>query len=183
MLARLIDCCRTAPAAMAALIIAVVGSGAIAGAWFFELVLGLKPCPLCLEQRVPYYIAIPLALFVALAAWRRAPRPVVLVGLVALALLMLWGAGLGVFHAGVEWKLWAGPTECTGAVDLGSGSDFMKRLQGGIVIQRCDEAAWRFLGISLAGYNVLIAGALAAVALIGAIATWVAPQRVRHGRV
>jgi len=169
MLARLTENCRTAPATAAALIVAIVGAGAIAGAWFFELVIGLKPCPLCLEQRVPYYIAIPLALIVALAAWRRAPRPLVLLGLIALALLMLWGAGLGVFHAGVEWKLWAGPTECTGAVDLGTGTDFMKRLQGGIVIQRCDEAAWRFLGISLAGYNALIAGALALVAAAGAL--------------
>ena len=33
---------------------------------------------------------------------------------------------------------------------------------------RCDEAAWRFLGISLAGYNALISAALAAVALLGA---------------
>jgi len=35
-------------------------------------------------------------------------------------------------------------------------------------ITRCDEAAWRFLGISLAGYNALISAALAAVALAGA---------------
>jgi disulfide bond formation protein DsbB len=149
-----------------ALVIAMAGAATIAGAWFFELVLKLKPCPLCLEQRVPYYIAIPLALIVAFAAWRRAPRVVVIGGLVALALLMLWSAYLGVFHAGVEWKLWAGPAECSGPVDLGAASDFMKRLQN-VNIVRCDEAAWRFLGISLAGYNALISLALAAIALCG----------------
>jgi disulfide bond formation protein DsbB len=36
-----------------------------------------------------------------------------------------------------------------------------------IHIVRCDEAAWRFLGLSLAGYNVLISLALAAVAGLG----------------
>jgi disulfide bond formation protein DsbB len=159
---------RRAPALTAALVVAVAGAATIAGAWFFELVIGLAPCHLCLQQRVPYYIAIPLALIVAVAAWRKAPRALVIGGLVALALVMLWGAGLGVYHAGVEWKLWTGPTDCTGAVDLGAGSDFMKRLQGGINIQRCDEAAWRFLGLSLAGYNALIALALALVALCGA---------------
>jgi disulfide bond formation protein DsbB len=159
---------RTAPALLATLVVAVAGAATIAGAWFFELVLKLKPCPLCLEQRIPYYIAIPLALIVAIAAWRRAPRAVVIGGLVALALLMLWAAYLGVFHAGVEWKLWAGPAECSGPVDLGPPGDFMKRLQN-VNITRCDEAAWRFLGLSLAGYNALIALALAAVALWGAL--------------
>src|SRR5436305_7144981 len=93
---------RANPAVAAALIVALVGAATIAGAWFFELVLKLRPCPLCLEQRVPYYIAIPLALIVAFAAWRSAPGAIVITGLVVLALLMLWGTYLGVFHAGVE---------------------------------------------------------------------------------
>ena len=160
---------RANTAAAAALAIALVGAATIAGAWFFELVVHLKPCPMCLEQRVPYYIGIPLALVVAIAAWREAPRAALKVGFVALALLMLYGAYLGAFHAGVEWKLWAGPTECSGAAELGPAADFMKRLQN-INITRCDEAAWRFLGISLAGYNVLISLALAAVAIWAAMA-------------
>ena len=76
-------------------------------------------------------------------------------GLLALAGLMLWGVYLGAFHAGIEWGIWTGPQECSGAPQLGPASDLMKRLQT-INITRCDEAAWRFLGISLAGYNALI---------------------------
>jgi disulfide bond formation protein DsbB len=167
MLARATDLWCRAPAVTAALIVAMVGAATIAGAWFFELVIKLKPCPLCLEQRDPYYIAIPLALIVALAAWRRTPRMIVIGGLIALALVMLWGAALGAYHAGIEWKIWTGPTDCSGAVELGPAADFMKRLANQN-IQRCDEAAWRFLGISLAGYNALIAAALAAAAACGA---------------
>src|SRR5882757_1761678 len=100
---------RSNPPALAALIVAVVGVATIAGAWFFELVIKLKPCPMCLEQRIPYYIGIPLAVVVAFAALRKAPRMVVVGGLVVLALLMLWGSYMGVFHAGVEWKWWLGP--------------------------------------------------------------------------
>ena len=158
---------RANPAAAAALTVALVGAATIAGAWFFELAIKLKPCPMCLEQRWPYYIGVPLALIVALAAWRNAPRAIVAGGLVALALLMLWGAYLGVFHAGVEWKLWPGPAECSGPAALGPAMDFMKRLQN-VNVVRCDEAAWRFLGLSLAGYNALISLALAAIALFGA---------------
>src|SRR3954452_22732816 len=162
---------RSNPPAIAALVIALVGAATIAGAWFFELVMKLRPCPLCLEQRVPYYIGIPLALIVALAAWRKAPRAIVIGGLIALAALMLWGTYFGVFHAGVEWKLWAGPAECSGATQLGPAGGLMDRLKT-IVVVRCDEAAWRLLGISLAGYNVLITLALAAIALWGAAKTY-----------
>ncbi len=158
---------RANPAVAAALTVAIVGAAAIGGAWFFEFVLHYQPCPLCLEQRVPYYIGIPLAVIVAIAAWRGAPRALVIVGLIALAGLMLWGGYLAVFHAGVEWKLWAGPAECSGAATLGPAGGLLNRLQD-IVVVRCDEAAWRFLGISLAGYNAVISGALALVALAGA---------------
>ena len=164
--ARARDAWRANPAAAAALIVALAGAATIAGAWFFELVVKLNPCPLCLEQRVPYYIAIPLALVVAFAASRKAPRLVVTGGLLALAGLMLWGVYLGVFHAGIEWGIWTGPQECSGAPQLAPPGDFMKRLQA-INITRCDEAAWRFLGVSLAGYNALISAALAAIALLG----------------
>src|SRR5215475_2787893 len=88
---------RSNAALAAALIVAVVGALTIAGAWFFELVIKLKPCELCLAQRWPYYISIPLALIVALAAWKKVPRAVVVLGLAALAALMLWGVYLGVF--------------------------------------------------------------------------------------
>jgi disulfide bond formation protein DsbB len=158
---------RANPAAAAALIVALVGAATIAGAWFFQLVIGLKPCPMCLEQRWPYYIGVPLAVVVALAAQRKAPRMIIVVGLVALVGLMVWSAYMGAFHAGVEWKLWAGPAECSGAAPLGGPGSLLNRLQN-INITRCDEAAWRFLGISLAGYNALISAALAIVALIGA---------------
>src|SRR5689334_13979103 len=119
---------RNAPLA-AALIVALAGVLAIAGAWFFELVLRLKPCPMCLEQRWPYYIGIPLALIVALAAWKKAPRGVVALGLAVLAVLMLWGGYMGAFHAGVEWKWWAGPTECTGTPEFAGPGGLLDRLQ------------------------------------------------------
>ena len=155
---------RSQPIAAAAIAIAIGGVATILGAWFFQFGLGLKPCPLCLEQRYPYYFAIPLAVLVLLGTSVGASRKVLLAALFVIAVGMLWNAGLGAYHAGVEWKLWAGPTECSGALDnLGSAGDLLKQLES-ISVVRCDEAAWRFLGLSLAGYNVLIALALAAVA-------------------
>jgi disulfide bond formation protein DsbB len=88
-------------------------------------------------------------------------------GLIIIVLAMLFGAVLGVYHAGIEWKWWEGPQDCSGtAVELGSASDLLERMEETRVV-RCDEAPWRFLGLSLAGYNVIISLGLAAVAVWG----------------
>jgi disulfide bond formation protein DsbB len=163
---------RERPVASAAAAIAAVGAGAILGAWIFQYGFGFKPCPLCLEQRYAYYFAIPLAVMVLLGDQVGASRKVLLAALVAIALGMAWNAGLGVYHAGVEWKWWAGPQECSGALeDLGSAGGLLNKLQS-ISVVRCDDAAWRFLGLSLAGYNVLISLALAAVAAWASMLEW-----------
>jgi disulfide bond formation protein DsbB len=165
-----IDAIRARPVFAAALIVAVAGSAAILGAWFFQYVIGLKPCPLCYEERYPYYFAIPLAVLLLMGDSFGSSRKVLVAGLVVIAAIMLWNAGLGTYHAGVEWKLWAGPRDCSGELEsLGSAGGLMDRLQS-INVTRCDEAAWRFLGISLAGYNALMSLALAAVAAWGALA-------------
>ena len=163
---------RDNPTAAAAAAVALGGSLTILGAWFFQFVVRLKPCPLCYEQRYAYYFAIPLAVLLLMGGSVGASRKVLVVGLIAIAALMLWNAGLGAYHAGVEWKLWAGPRDCSGPLeDLSAGGSLLNQLQS-ISIVRCDDAPWRFLGLSLAGYNVLISLALAGAALWGAAAGW-----------
>ncbi|WP_334370563.1 disulfide bond formation protein B [Bradyrhizobium sp. AZCC 1719] len=157
------------PIVVAALAIAVVAAATLAGAWFFQLVLDIRPCPLCLEQRYAYYLAVPLGLLVAFAASRGAPRQVALAGFAVLLLAALANAWLGGYHAGVEWQFWQGPTDCSGPLaDLGSAGTLLQRLDTVKVI-RCDEVQWRFLGLSLAGYNVLISLAMAAIAMWGIV--------------
>ncbi len=157
------------PVTVAALAVAAGGAAALLGAWFFQYVVGLAPCPLCLEQRIPYYFAIPLAVMVAMGVAYGSSRKVLLGALFFIAALMLWNAGLGVYHSGVEWQWWAGPKDCSGDLgSLGSAGDLLKNIETSRVV-RCDEAPWRFLGLSLAGYNVLISLALAGIALWGAI--------------
>jgi disulfide bond formation protein DsbB len=157
---------RREPAVVAALVVFAGSAATILGAWYFQYVLGLAPCPLCLEQRVPYYIVIPLSLLLAIATIVRAPRPVIIVGFLAIIATMLASAGLGAYHAGVEWRWWPGPTDCSGPMSDFAAKPLLDQLRT-IRIVRCDEAAWRFLGLSLAGYNVLISLALAATAALG----------------
>jgi disulfide bond formation protein DsbB len=167
---------QSRPAVTAAAVVAAAGTAVILGAYYFQYVKGLDPCPLCLEQRIAYYVSIPLAVVVAIAAGLGAPRHAVAAGLGIIALTMLFNSGLALYHAGVEWQWWPGPQECSGSFETMSPSgniwdDLNKRH---VTIVRCDVAAWRdpFGLLSLAGYNVLISLALAAIAARGAVMAW-----------
>ncbi len=163
---------RSRPAVAAAIVVAAGGTATILGAYYFQYVMGLPPCPLCLDQRIAFYLSIPLAAAAAVAAARNMSPRLVMAGLGIVALAMLFNSGLALFHAGVEWKWWPGPQECSGPLtDLTTGGDLLSSLTN-LTIVRCDEAAWRFLGLSLAGYDVLISLALAAIAAWGAMAAW-----------
>jgi len=157
------------PVTTAALAIAVIAAATLAGAWYMQLALDIRPCPLCLEQRYAYYLMIPLAALTALAAVKDAPRTVLLAGLAILAAASLGNAVLATYHAGVEWHFWQGPTECTGPIgNLGSAGNLLERLDT-VKVVRCDEVQWKFLGLSLAGYNVLISLLMAAIAAWGTV--------------
>jgi disulfide bond formation protein DsbB len=168
---------RDDPPLAAAAIVALVGFATIGGFFFFEYGMGLPPCPLCLAQRNGYYISVPLAVLLWLGAGHGAARKVMLLGFLAIAAAMLWTAGVAVYHAGIEWKFWAGPQDCTGPInDIGSAENLLKELNRFSPI-RCDVAAWRFLGLSLAGWDVPLSLALAAVALWGARASLAQAKR------
>ncbi len=158
---------NASPALTAALAITLIAAATLAGAWFMQLVLGIQPCELCLAQRYAYYVVVPLAALIAVVAARDAPRGALVAGLAVIALVMLGNAGLAAYHSGVEWGFWQGPTACTGPVgNLGSAGNLLERLDS-VKVVRCDEVQWKFLGLSLAGYDVLISLSMAAIAAWG----------------
>ncbi|MBI1211441.1 MAG: disulfide bond formation protein B [Alphaproteobacteria bacterium] len=152
----------TLAAFLAALSIAL-----LLGAFGFEYIGGIKPCHLCLGQRLPW----PIMTIVAGAAMlgvRRGAHPMLApAAFAAAALIAVWSAYLGAFHAGVEWKWWPGPPTCTGTSLPSSGglgfnpSDIIK----------CDEIAWSLFGISLAGYNFIFSLVALAAAGLGLLKT------------
>jgi disulfide bond formation protein DsbB len=127
----------------------VIGAATILGALASEVFGGLVPCELCLTQRLPYYFGIPLLLGSLLGPPGGAR---VVLRLSALA-VFFWGIYLGIYHAGVEWKFWAGPTACSGT-GSGFGFDALASLND-VRLVPCDQVQFRFLGLSLAGWNVL----------------------------
>lgn len=134
----------------------------------FQHIGGFMPCKLCLEQRVPFYIGVPV-MVLALASSALKLPPIVTRGLLLVgALLMTWSIWLGVFHSGVEWGFWPGPTDCGAVAPTAAGSGSLLDQLNAVVPPSCDQAAGRFLGLSFAGWNVVASTVLAAIAYISA---------------
>lgn len=137
-----------AGAGSAALLIAALGFQAA----------GYAPCDLCILQRWPHVAAVVVA---ALIWWTGRVRGLALLGMAAAGAAM----GLAIYHAGVEMDLWEGPSHCTGTIGnlaTMSAQDLLTRLQSAPVV-RCDEVAWRFAGLSMAGWNAVLSAGLAIV--------------------
>lgn len=142
----------------------------IATAFGFEYIGGYAPCPLCLMQRYAYFAGIPvLFLALVLIATDRAGWAAAVFFVAALAFLA--NAGLGIYHAGAEWKFWPGPDTCaSAAAPLGGGSGgLLQQLETTRVI-RCDEAPWTLFGLSFAGWNVVTSFLIFAACLQAAFA-------------
>ena len=130
------------------LMIALAAGGSIAillGAFGFQHIGGLAPCPMCLWQRWPHAVAFVIGLAAVALPWRIFPW----LG----ASTMAVSAGLGLYHSGVERKWWAGPQSCTGtgALDTGSLLDF----NAAPTLVMCDEIAWEMFGLTMPNYNTL----------------------------
>lgn len=146
------------------ILLATLGSAALLlGAYGFQHLGGLAPCKMCLWQRWPHAAAILIGV-AALALGRLS-----LAWLGALATVAT--GAIGVYHAGVEWRFWAGPSSCSGGgLDMGAmtGADLLSMdAPSGLVM--CDEIVWSFLGLSMAGWNAVVSFALAALWIMAAV--------------
>jgi disulfide bond formation protein DsbB len=120
----------------------------LGGAFAFQYVGGLAPCHLCILQRWPHGVAAAIGLLVLV--WPR--RPLALLA----GLVVLYGAGIGAYHVGVERGWWQGPTTCTAPApgDMAPGELLDQILATPVVL--CDQVAWSMLGISMAGWNAIL---------------------------
>ena len=156
---------------LTALFLAVAMAAVVGSALGFQHIGGYIPCKLCYEQRTPYYLGIPLMLLAAGSSAFGGPAWLTRGLLFAGGLLMTYGLYLGVYHSGVEWAWWAGPTDCGdagGSVDTG-GKGVLDALDQ-FVPPSCDKAALRILGLSMAGWNAIASIVLAAIAYRGSVA-------------
>jgi disulfide bond formation protein DsbB len=142
-----------------------VSAALLATAHGFERFGGFAPCHLCLQQREVYWGAMGVCA-VGLAA-RRFERLAPWI-LAVLALVFLAGAAIAIQQAGAEWKFWSAPQGCSGA-RAATAADLARLLSNQpMATPRCDEAAWRMFGLSMAGWNALASLGLAAMSGLAA---------------
>jgi disulfide bond formation protein DsbB len=137
-------------------LLAGAGSAALLlGAFAFQYLGGLAPCPLCLWQRWPHAAAIIIAVLALALPGRALPA----LG----ALAALTSAGIGIYHTGIERGWWQGPDTCTSAPlgEISSGDLLDQIMQAPLI--RCDEVAWEMFGLSMASWNALASFALAVI--------------------
>ncbi len=148
-------------------LVLAAGLAVIAAAWGFQLIGGFVPCKLCLEQRIPYYIGLPLtALALVLMLQRRTGLAVAV--LLVVTLVFAYGSGLGIYQAGAEWGFWDGPNDCGGGTAAPSSAAGMLDALKSTRVVSCTEASWRLAGLSFAGWNAVAAAGLGLGALLSA---------------
>ncbi len=147
----------------------VLALATIAGAWGFQLIGGYIPCELCYQERMSYYVGIPLALVALASAWYGGPPWLTRGALVLTALVFAWGTYLAAYHTGAEYGWWQGPTDCSGSGGPATATtgDLLSQIQN-IQVVSCTEVTWRMFGLSFAGWNTVISAGLTVAALFGA---------------
>ena len=136
--------------------------GILATVFAFENLMGLAPCPLCLNQRIAFYLAVPLGLLAALSATKKPSLSTI--SFIALTLIFITNSAYGGYHAGIEWGYWPGPASCAGnTFEVTNIEELILSLENGAP-PSCSEAPWRLFGLSLAGYNMLASLGLALLA-------------------
>jgi len=132
--------------------------GALGTALTTQYGFGLKPCVLCIYQRIPYVIAALLAA-VALSSRLSVPGKMALIALCGVAFFV--DSGIAVFHVGVEHHWWEGLAACVGGGPQANSVDALKAMLAGPPPVPCDQIPWSLFGISMAGYNAMFAFGLA----------------------
>jgi disulfide bond formation protein DsbB len=157
------------------LLLALASAAILLAALALQYLGGLPPCPLCIWQRWPYLAVIALGLI----GWRWRPRA--MLGIAALALL--GGAGLAAYHVGIEQGWWALPAGCVAGGTAQSVEELRRMLAE--APPACDQVGFTFLGLSLAGWNLvasLVMAAAATAATIGLRRGGARDRLVRAGR-
>jgi disulfide bond formation protein DsbB len=137
---------------------------------------GWPPCELCLRQRIPYWVALGLAIAAGAAGLPRLKLPAILTPILMafVAATFITGIGLAIQHIGVEEGWWLstcstghGPTKF---IDL-MNTEAMR------TIVPCDEKRPFLLGLTLADYNLIVSIVLAAISASLPVRTFAGGRR------
>ena len=141
------------------LVSSAVLSGALIGQYFFDL----HPCHLCILQRW-LYAAVTLLAFAG-AFFSSSSDKKLRIILMICATILLIGAGIASYHAGVEMGILKGPDSCSADPASNLSLEELRAQIAGAALVSCTQAMAYIFGLSMAAWNALIS-----IATIGFIA-------------
>jgi len=149
-----------------AVLAGLASAGMLLAAFGFQYLGDMAPCKMCLWQRWPHAIAAALALVLLFLPHRLL--------MLAGGALVLAGAGIAFYHAGVEQHWWLGPTTCTSQGINGLSADELMSQILNAPLVRCDEIPWSLFGLSMAAWNAVVS--------VGIALLWLRAFRVTAAR-
>ena len=131
--------------------------------YYLEFFQGITPCQLCIYQRLPYFIIILLAISFLLIKNKSLKK------ITFLFYILIFTSSLimSVYHFGIEKNLWNALTGCETNIKSFSDSDNLKEYLLNKNYVSCDDVSFKFLGISLAGYNIILSFILLILSITG----------------
>ena len=124
---------------------------AIASALIAEYYFDLQPCAMCLKQREPYYVII--AGFILVIILKGQDKIWFYVGV---QIMSIYGLFYSLWHVGIENKILAGPSSCSGGLNISTNTSSLKEQIISKAVINCEEVAWSIFGLSAATMNSLL---------------------------
>lgn len=142
---------------------------ALVSAFIAEFGFNLRPCVLCLYQRVPYYLVVVISVFAYLLITKKGIKQIrkkelINIFLVIYFLIFIAGGILAFYHTGVEKGVFTGPTTCSGAVQAESIDELREKVLGGPIVP-CNIPAFILIGLSMAAWNGILSLFIATTAI------------------
>jgi disulfide bond formation protein DsbB len=133
---------------------ATLAAAALLMAFVAQYGFGLRPCPLCLYQRLPYFAVLGVGLVAGLISKGRSIK-------IVLALIGLWCISLilGAYHSGVEAGFWSFPA-CESSIQGAANLVELEAMIHQVIVTPCDRPAFLWMGLSMADMNLLLSGAM-----------------------
>tara|TARA_Y100000590_G_scaffold460215_1_gene619061 strand:- start:823 stop:1311 length:489 start_codon:yes stop_codon:yes gene_type:complete len=134
------------------LITLIISIISLLSAIYIEHSIGIKPCKLCIYQRVPYLFAI----FVSFLGYYYSNNKffINLLALIFLISFMISG-----YHVGIEKEIFSEFSGCTSQnIELLDKSEILNSLKNSVV--SCKDISFKILGMSLATINFIISSIL-----------------------
>ena len=126
-------------------------------ALYIEYVMGIKPCRLCLYQRIPYLIT----LFISFLGYMYIKRPL----WIYLSLLVFFlSVIISGYHVGIENGIFEELKVCKNNLDILSKEDLLNSLKNQNI--PCKEVPIKLFGLSLATINLILSLTVVVVTIV-----------------